>query len=269
MANKRITDLDAITELTSDDLFVVINDPDGTPVSKKVDYDTVLPEGTISTQGKTNFRCWRYGTPEKGAFKQAKIGDDSNYLNIDTEGVVTLAGTAKRTLTLRPEIDFTAQLAHSKPTQVTIGIFKGFSFPIYNNDNEELFFRQRVPQRWDGVSDIMFYAGVCLSAAEDVGDYFKFRFAWEHTSVGKEVPTTSNNVDVEQAVLVGRNAQYDLYRLDFTIDYDIDGVGNEIASGDLLVGRLYRIDATNPDVSNEIILLNWATEYTVDRMFGA
>jgi len=196
-----------------------------------------------------------------------RVGGALNYLSIDNSGVISLHGTAERKLTLRPEIDYTAQLAHAKPTQVTIGIFKGFSFPIYAADNEELFFRQRVPGRWNGTSDIMFYAGVCLSAAEDVGDYFKFRFSWEHTIVGEEVPITSNNVDIEQAVLVGRNAQYDLYRLDFTIDYDIDGVGNEIKAGELIAGRLYRIDATDPDVSNEIILLNWATEYTVDKMF--
>ena len=126
---------------------------------------------------------------------EAEIGDEDNYLDIDTGGVVTLVGTAKRTLLLPPGIDTIDQIAHSKPTQVTAGIFKGFSFPIYAADNEELFFRQRVPKRWDGASDILFCACICLAAGEDVGDYFKFRLSWEHTAVGEIVSTSSNNVD--------------------------------------------------------------------------
>lgn len=199
----------------------------------------------------------------------ARVGGAVNYLDIDTSGIVTLHGAAERTLVLRPGLDYTAQLAHAKPTQVTVGIFKGFSFPIYAADNEELFFRERVPGRWNGSSDILFCIGVCLSAVEDVGDYFKFRLSWEHTAIGEEVPITSNDVDVEQIVLIGRSAQYDLYKLDFIIDYDIDGVGNEITAGELLAGRIYRIDATNPDITNEAILLNWATVYEVDKMFRA
>ena len=199
----------------------------------------------------------------------ASIGGVANYLNIDGSGVLTLLGTAKRELTLRPEIDYTNQIAHAKPTQVTVGVFKGFSFPIYAADDEELFFKHAIPGRWDGVSNIVFHTYVCLAAGEDVGDYFKFRFSWEHAPIESIVPATSHDVDVEQIVLVGRNSQYDLYELSFIIDYDIDGVGNEIKAHELLAGRLYRIDATNPDITGEVILLDWHSIYTVDKMFKA
>lgn len=199
----------------------------------------------------------------------AAIGGAANYLDIDSAGVVTLHGTAKRVLVLRPEIDYTNQIAHSKPTQVTIGVFKGFSFPIYAADDEELFFRQTIPGRWDGESNISFHVYVCLAANEDVDDYFKFRFSWEVTRAGIVTPATSNDVDVEQAVLVGRSSQYDTYELIFVIDYDIDGVGNELQHHDLLAGRLYRIDATDPDISDEVILLDWHVVYQVDKMFAA
>jgi len=36
MADKKITQLDALTELASGDLFVVVDSVDGTPVSKKI-----------------------------------------------------------------------------------------------------------------------------------------------------------------------------------------------------------------------------------------
>lgn len=171
-------------------------------------------------------------------------------------------------LTLRAELDYTTQIAQSKPTQVTVGIFKGFSFPVYAADNEELFFRETVPDRWDGVSDIVFHVKVALAGGEDVDDNFKFQLSWEHAPCDVEVPVTSNDVEVEQAVLTGRNAQYDEYVLTFTIDHDIDGAGNEIQSHELLGARLRRIDATNPDVTAEIIVLNWHTHYITNKYAG-
>jgi hypothetical protein len=36
MADKKITQLDAVTSVTSDDLFLIVDNPSGTPTSKKV-----------------------------------------------------------------------------------------------------------------------------------------------------------------------------------------------------------------------------------------
>lgn len=174
--------------------------------------------------------------------------------------------TGSHYLTLRPNLDYAEQIAQSKPTQVAVGIVKGYSFPIYNTDNEELFFRETVPGRWNGSSDIIFHLRVALGNAEDVGDSFQFRFAWEHIIEGEPIPVTSNDVDVEQAVLTGRAAQYDEYELTFIINYDIDGAGSEIKAHELLAGRLYRIDATNPDVANEVIVVDWHTHYQIDKV---
>jgi len=196
---------------------------------------------------------------------QTRFGDVDNYLQVSTSGILTLEGTAKQWITLRPTIDVIPQVAHAKPTEVTIGVFHGFSMPIYASDNEELFFRQSVLGRWDGESDIIVHIKVCLAAAEDIGDYFKFKLSWEHAPEGEIVPTTSNDVYAEQAVLVGRNAQYNKYELEFIIDYDIDGVGNEIKKHETLGMRLQRVDATNPDVSGEIIVLDWHDHFRVNK----
>ncbi|MFA7099346.1 MAG: hypothetical protein WC143_04605 [Eubacteriales bacterium] len=67
------------------------------------------------------------------------FGDDTDNLTIN-DGVVSLNGAAKRSLTIRAGIDYVAQIAHAKPTQVTVGLAKGYSMPIYAADNEELFF---------------------------------------------------------------------------------------------------------------------------------
>lgn len=198
----------------------------------------------------------------------SQFGIAPDILTIDDGGVVTMAGGAKRHLTLRADMDFSAQIAAAKPTQVPVGVFKGYSFPIYAADNEELFFRETVPAEWDGVSDIVFHAQIALAGAEDVGDKFHLRLAWEHAVAGEPVSVLSNDVDVETIVLVDRNAQYDEYDLTFTIDHDIDGVGNEIKEHELLGARLRRIAATDTEVTNEIIVIGWHTHYQVDKMFG-
>lgn len=197
------------------------------------------------------------------------IGTYPNVTTIGADGKITMGGTAKGLISLRAEMDFTAQIAATKPTQVSSGVFKGFSFPVYAADNEELFFKEIVPDEWDGVSDIVFHTTIVLSGAEDVGDNFKFQFSWEHSKCEGTIPATSNDVEIETAVLTGRNSLHDRYCLNFTMDYDINGVGSEIKHHDLLGGRLRRIDATNPDVDNEIIVIDWHTNYQTDKLTGS
>ena len=195
------------------------------------------------------------------------FGDDTDNLTIN-DGVVSLNGAAKRSLTIRAGIDYVAQIAHAKPTQVTVGLAKGYSMPIYAADNEELFFSSKVPYRWDLISNISFRTFVAISAAEDVGDKFKFQFSWENNIYGEPIKTTIKDVEIEQAVLVDRNEQYDIYLMIFDIDYDAYGVGNEITSLNIINGRLRRIAAAEPQITGEVIILDWYMVYNVDKMFG-
>ena len=197
-----------------------------------------------------------------------RFGDGTNQLLISGAGVVMLEGTAKRWLAVRPDLDFTTITAQGKPTQVVIGVFHGYSMPIYNNDNEEMFFNLNVPGRWDEASDIIVHLLVALSGAEDVNDNFNFQLSWEHLTEGDVVPATSHDVEVEQAVLAARNAQHSTYELQFTLDYDVDDP-DDVADHDDLSVRLRRIDATNPDVTNEIIVLDYHVEFQVNKMFDA
>ena len=197
----------------------------------------------------------------------SRFGDQAtNYLEISSTGAVSLVGSAKKWLAVRPDLDYTTITAQGKPTQVVVGVFHGFSMPIYNNDNEELFFNLNVPGRWDEASDIIVHLLVALSGAEDIGDYLKFQLSWEHLTEEEIIPVTSHDVEVEQAVLAGRVAQYSTYELQFTLDYDIDDPDN-VADHDELAMRLRRIDATNPDVTNEIIVLDYHVEFQVNKMF--
>ena len=199
------------------------------------------------------------------------VGDDTNYFEISSTGVATMAGTAKRKLTLRPSLDMAAVGQNEKPTIVTVGAFQGFSLPIWATpaqDDEELFFRMRVPYRWDGVSDIVFRVLACLSGAEDIGDDFNLQLSWEHATTVGAVAATTNDVPVQTEIVAGRVAQYSNYEVSFTIDYDIDGEGNEITAGEILGGRLRRVAVAGTEVDNEIIILDSVVEYQIDKLYG-
>jgi len=226
-------------------------------------YFGPTPEASLYyTSGIVHFNLAESGT------NVLQIGDGTNYVQIDSTGVMTLVGTAKRKLTLRPVLEAIDQIAHSKPTQVEIGIFKGFSCPIYSADNEELFYNLRIPYRWDGASDILVCLEVALADAEDVGDTFKFQLSWEHTMANGAVPVTSNNVEVQIAVVTGRTAQYSTYHVHFTIDYDIDGAGNEITEDCNLGFRFRRIASSGTEVDNEIIVIDNVVDFQIDKIFA-
>jgi len=222
-------------------------------------YFGATPEASLSYS--SSIITWNLA--ESGA-NVLQIGDGTNYFQIDSTGATTLVGTAKRKITVRPSVNYTEQIAQAKPTQVVIGIFHGYSYPIYNNDNEELFFNVRVPYRWDEASDPIVCLTVALSDAEDIGDTFKFRLSWEHYRHAGTVPATSHDVDTEQAVLTGRAAQYSVYHIHFHIDYDIDGVGNELDSGCNFNFRIRRIASSGIEVDNELIAFDSVVDFEIN-----
>lgn len=197
-----------------------------------------------------------------------RIGDGTNYVQIDSTGVMTLAGTAERKMTLRPTLDYISQIAKAKPSQVTIGVYKGYSFPVYNNDDEELFYNIRTPYRWNGESDITICFEVALADVEDVGDTFKFQLSWEHAFYDDIIPATSNDVEVQKVILSGHTAQYSIYHLHFTIDYDIDGPGNEITDDCNLGLRLRRIASSGTEIDNEIIVIDSVVDFQINKLYG-
>jgi len=200
-----------------------------------------------------------------------RIGDSSagaptNYLNISPAGTVTLAGSAKRVLTLRAEVNVDEIKKEAVPDQVQVGVFFGYSMPIYAADHEELYLRESVPGRWDGASDITFHVKVALAIAEDIGDKFQFQLSWNQVGAPDIVPAATH--DTTNEVTVVDNTQYATYMLEFTMDYNVDA-GDVVVDHDLLAARLRRVAASANECTGEIIVLDWHTHYTVDKMFAA
>ncbi len=198
------------------------------------------------------------------------LGDLTNYLNLsNSDGQITWAGTFLKKLTIRPNLDQTTALAGGTPTEVTRGLNRGYSLPIWSSPagvNEELSFRMRVPLRWDGITDPQVGLAVSLSAAEDVGDHFKFSLEWQTVNKGDVLGTTTSVCYSEQAVLAGRADAYDIYFVFLTLD--ASDANNHIQPNHMLQCRLRRIDATDPDVSNEIIVWGWAAMWAVDKAYS-
>lgn len=222
-----------------------------------------FPSGIYSPRTKENKSGVVYDATKR------KILFAEDLTKLDEEVVAIETFLSPKLLTLRPEINIDEVKKNLVPDQVQVGVAFGYSMPIYAADNEELYFKQHVLHRWDEASNIRSKIIVCLANAEDVGDKFKFQLSWEHTPQDGVVPVTSHDVEVEQAVLTGRNAQYSVYVLTFTLDYDIEGEGNEVKVGETLNVRLRRIAAAAPQITNEIIVLDWIVEYQRDKFGGA
>ena len=164
----------------------------------------------------------------------------------------------------RPGLNHTAIAGKSfVPTPVTVGIVTGYSLPVSNqtNDDEWLYFKHSVPRRWDQVSDPTFSVHCALASAQAASaKKFKLNFDWQHLGAGIVVPATLHAVPIETDTLASA-LQYTIYKVDFTIDYDIDGAGSELKAGETLVGRLCRIAASATEITGEVIILDWWLNY--------
>ena len=204
-----------------------------------------------------------YGRPNVRIGSKDQIAK-GNYTQIDEHGCITLHGTAMTTIELRPDIDFESVRANGKPTWVTRGVVGGFSLPVYSNDNEELFSSVHVPYRWCGNHDIEVHVEGYLDTA-NTGKKFQLRLEWENVTCGVDVvPATSNTVNLETDT--GVAVQYESFQIDFAVDYDIDGVGNEIGAEDCLFLRIYRIAASSDEIAGEFVITHVGVRFERDKL---
>ncbi len=162
-----------------------------------------------------------------------------------------------------PHLDFTRIIGNAKPTKVTRGIIEGYSLPIYNSDDEELYLLDGVPNYYSEAADIFIHVHCYLDTA-NTGKNFKLQIEWEHYTIGTDiVPATVNTITVETAT--GTASQYQSYEIDFTIDYDIDG-GDTIAIGDEVALRVRRIAASANEITGEVVITQIGSLFPKDKI---
>ena len=200
---------------------------------------------------------------------EVRIGTLADYVSVSPNGVITMVGAAKRTLVERPAVNHGVIAAKAKPATEILGANQLYIMPIWStpaNADEQLFFKNIVPARWDGASDITFVLKVALGGVEDVGDKAQFQLSWAHNGVTGVMSDTVLSTTAELTVATGRAAKYDIYVLSFTMDYD--GMAATIAGRDGLVGRIRRIAASSNEVAASPYISNWYLVYNVDKVFG-
>lgn len=215
----------------------------------------------------TDYSANRIDLQDTGSYYLTKYTEDAlQDIGCALDGLCNI-GSKSLKLAMRPAFTAGRIAGVAKPTAVAVGPWSGYSFPIYNNDDEELFWRLHVPGRWDGTTDIEYWLTVCLSAAETEGDDFKFQLSWSNSTGTTGVITTdvvSPTADGDCSA--GHTAQYSIFRLGFTIDVSAGPIV-AVSPGDILAGRVRRIASGGVEVSNEIIVLDHWINFTVDKIF--
>jgi len=194
-----------------------------------------------------------------------KIGDlnSSHYTSFASNGFITLVNNAKIKKVLTFNFNHTIVSALGKPTSVSRGAFQGYSLPIYNNDNEELFSCKCVPGGWDGISDPVIYIGGWLDTANNA-KRFNLQVSVEKCDMnGNEVvQITTNDYTVE--TLTGDVAQYTSYKIAFTCDAS----AIELNTSDALAIRIRRLAASSDEISGEFVVEGAVVEYIADKLGG-
>ena len=207
---------------------------------------------------------------EKNIHIDTRFGDTTNFLKVaQSNGQMSWEGTYLKKLTLRPGLVEKSSKAGGTPTQVYRGLNVGYSLPIWStptNADEELYWRQRIPLRWDGTTDPQLGICVTLAAGEDVGDKFKLQLEWQTTNAGNEMGTTTSSITSEQTILTGRNAAYDTYFVFF--NFNADDVNNPITIGEMIQARVRRIAASANEATGEIIVWDWVSMWAVNKVYG-
>lgn len=152
---------------------------------------------------------------------------------------------------------------NNAPSQVSRGLFKGYSMPIWTtpaNQYEELCFRLRVPHRWDGTTNPWFVICTSINATEDIGDKYKFQLEWQSADTGQVIPATTQETLTCEITLTDGSAYYSEAIVAFEL------TATTLAAGQCLQLRLRRIAASSLEITGEPIAYHWDTRWKMSRI---
>lgn len=190
------------------------------------------------------------------------IGDlSTNYASHAPNGFLTLNGEAKVFKTWTFNFNRSIIIGLGKPTLVNRGVFYGYSLPIFNNDDEELFSCKCQPLSWDGISDPIIYVGGWLDTANDTKK-FNLQISVEKCDMEENeiVPITTNDYSIE--TVTGNVAQYTSYKIAFTIDASAINLG----SGNAFALRIRRLAASSDEIAGEFVVEGAVMGYIANKI---
>jgi hypothetical protein len=142
----------------------------------------------------------------------------------------------------------TRVVGQGKPTLVSRGVAQGFSLPIYDDDDEELFCCHCIDNCWDGVTNPILYIGGWLDTA-NTDKSFRLQVSWEKIQSGQVVGDVVDD-DVKLETFTGTASQYQFFKIPFPLDL----IGSGVVGGDAVAIRIRRIAATRDEISGEFVV---------------
>lgn len=239
-------------------------DADGVLFVKPTSRAMWLGDGT---NGNNKFAFWADTSTytlehiDNDSALRLSANDATNYTQFAADGIMTMAGTARVLKSKTYTFNYATVRANGKPTQVSRGVFKGFSLPVYSNDDEELFTCQCIPPDWDGSSDPVVYIVGWLDTA-NTDKNFNLQVSVEYFDPVSHdvVPVTTNDYPVETDT--GTAAQYASFAVAFTLDASTIGVSEKQPLGI----RVRRIAATSDEITGEFVVEGMVIYYTADKL---
>lgn len=226
-----------------------------------------MPSGRLGIYRDGASLMYRYDNTDYNLVEG--IGTDSRYVQTtgdELTGQITLSGSGKTVVRLRPVLDQGRIVGVNKPTIVYRGITRGYSLPVYNSDNEELFFCEPyVPARWDGTTNPSIIIEGYLDTA-NANKKFKLQTSWTINTPGTDVLGATTVADPTKEITTGVWLQYQTFTTTIDIDYDA-GTPDVMLIGDCLNFRLYRVAASDNEIAGEVVITGVAIKWTMDKFY--
>ena len=185
------------------------------------------------------------------------LGDGTNDFTVASDGTVSLTGTA--TVTKRVSLP----LAVGGGT-ADVAAWLGAPSINLDADNETFLAALRVPEDWDGASDINVFFDVGNEIAEDDGDDVSFTGQVRGYADGETVTDAGQAVAVLLDLTGGDEAEGVINRATGVIDYN-EGT-YPIAANDTLVLEFTANLTNGTEVTGPLHIVAWGIEYTANKL---
>lgn len=191
------------------------------------------------------------------------VGDTagSNYATWASDGEYTMAGTARVYKTCTVRFNHSIITGTGKPTVVTLGAHSGFSLPVYNNDDEELFSCVSLPADLDTTENMTAYIGCYLDTANNTKK-FKLQVSWTIDDLAAHDVLSATTTDVATETTTGNVNQYTSYKPSFAIA----SVAAGAAAGNKIGIRIRRLAASGDEIAGEVVVCGLALRYVSNKL---
>ncbi len=109
---------------------------------------------------------------------------------------------------------------------------------------------------------------ILIKLTQDANDDFKLQLSWANKSTSSGIfPATTTDVEVDTNIVDSRKAKYSIYKVEFTVDWDVNDP--DIVASDIFCGRLRRVATAGTEMTGEFVVLAIVMTYQVDKVFKA